>query len=154
MSRTIPPLHQQSIPTLTIHSLHQQYIQILCSHLNQQFVPPYIISKSTTYSVPNHRYLASDSRPQEDPIGCKSARSDRKDANPQDYPQEPAISCYHIVFFVMPFVLSTGLKIISREDAHPIYPRYPRVFLFVCHDLLPTPTSEGLGVSLSSPKNR
>ena len=54
-------------------------------------------------------------------------------AHVQDY----VILCYHIVFCVLPFVLSDvpGPRLISREDAHPMYhpmyPRYSRGFLFV-----------------------
>ena len=49
--------------------------------------------------------------------------------NAQDY----AMSCYHIVFNVLPFMLSDipGPRLISREDAHPMYPQYLRVSLYV-----------------------
>jgi len=60
--------------------------------------------------------------------------------NAQVLAQEYVI-CVIILFFLfchLCYPISAELKTISREDAHLMYPRYPRVFL-ICHDLLPTP---------------
>ena len=63
-------------------------------------------------------------------------RSGQEDAMPnlQDY-----AFCVIILFLLFAFMLSDipGPRLISREDAHPMYPRYLRVFSF-CHDLLST----------------
>ena len=64
----------------------------------------------------------------------RHTRSGQEDAMPniQDY-----VFCVIILFFtVLPFA---ELKTISREDAHLMYPRYLRVFLYMFNDLLPTP---------------
>ena len=80
---------------------------------------------------------------------CPSYRGNPLDAqaqepqagrNAQAHVHDHLMFCYHIGFWVLPFLLSDipGPRPISREDAHPMYPWYLRVFLF-CHDLLPTP---------------
>ena len=50
------------------------------------------------------------------------------------------------------YLISAYPRPISREDAHRMYPRYPRVFS-LCYNILPTPPpnlcERGLGVSLS-----
>ena len=57
--------------------------------------------------------------------------------------------CYHIVFFLfchLCYSISAELKTISREDAHLMYPRYPRVFSFVMiYCPLPHPISVRTG---------
>ena len=67
------------------------------------------------------------------------AQEQQAGRNAQALAQDYAMSCYHTVFCVLPFLLSDipGPRPISRKDAHPMYPRYPRVFP-LCHDLLPT----------------
>ena len=72
------------------------------------------------------------------------AQEQQAGRNAQALAQDYAMSCYHTVFCVLPCLLSDipGPRPISREDAHPMYPRYPRVFFVLfslCHDLLPTP---------------
>ena len=63
------------------------------------------------------------------------------------------ISCYYIDFFLfchLCYSISTIRRPISREDAHRMYPRYPRVFLYVII-YCPLPHQslwERLGVSL------
>ena len=83
----------------------------------------------------------------------RHTRSGQEDATPniQDY-----VICVIILFFLfchLCYPISAELKTISREDAHLMYPRYPRVFLYMFNDLLPTPPpnlyENGLGVSLS-----
>ena len=60
------------------------------------------------------------------------AQEQQAGRNAQDLAQEYAMSCYHIVFRVLSFLLSDipGPRPISREDAHPMYPRYLRAFAF------------------------
>ena len=49
----------------------------------------------------------------------------------------------------MCYTIYTGMKTTSREDAHPMYLRYPRVFLYVMIYCPPPNLCEnGLGVSL------
>ena len=61
------------------------------------------------------------------------AQEQQAGRNAQDLVLEYAMFCYHIVFRVLSFLLSDipGPRPISREDAHPMYPRYLRVFLYV-----------------------
>ena len=72
---------------------------------------------------------------------------------PRHYPRL-WISCYYIDFFLfchLCYSISTIRRPISREDAHRMYPRYPRVFLYVII-YCPLPHQslwERLGVSLS-----
>jgi hypothetical protein len=84
------------------------------------------ICSSYVYYIPNtsaiyNDYSLTDSAtalcyvPQEDPIGCKSAQSSRKDAKPKTMPKTCHL-CYHIVFTVMPFVL---YDICRTEDHKP-----------------------------------
>ena len=87
-----------------------------------------------------------------EPTGCASPGAAGGTHCPRPCPRLCHL-CYHIVFCVLPFVLSDipGPRLISREDAHPMYPRYPRVFLFVMI-YCPLPHQflwERLGVSLS-----
>ena len=59
---------------------------------------------------------------------------------PRHYPRL-WISCYYIGFFCFAICVIRYPPIrrpISREDAHRMYPRYPRVFL-LCYHILPTP---------------
>ena len=84
-----------------------------------------------------------DARAQERPAG----------RNTQVLAQEYVI-CVILLFFLfchLFYLISAELKTISREDAHLMYPRYPRGFIYV-HDLLPTPPpnlcESGLGVPL------
>jgi hypothetical protein len=71
--------------------------------------------------------------------------------NLQDY----AFCVIILVFLIchLCYSISAGLKTISREDAHLLYLRYLRVFLYMFNDLLSTPPpnlcDSGLGVSLS-----
>ena len=64
------------------------------------------------------------------------------------------ILCYYIVFFCFAICVTRYLPLrrhISRENAHRMYPRYPRVFLYVII-YCPLPHQslwERLGVSLS-----
>ena len=59
------------------------------------------------------------------------AQEQQAGRNAQALAQDYAMSCYHTVFCVLPCLLSDipGPRPISREDAHPMYPRYPRVFV-------------------------
>ena len=63
------------------------------------------------------------------------------------------LSYCFLLFCHLCYSISAELKTISREDAHLMYPRYLRVFLYMFNDLLPTPPpnlcENGLGVSLS-----
>ena len=63
------------------------------------------------------------------------------------------LSYCFFLFCHLCYSISAELKTISREDAHLMYPRYLRVFLYMFNDLLPTPPpnlcENGLGVSLS-----
>jgi hypothetical protein len=63
------------------------------------------------------------------------------------------LSYCFLLFCHLCYPISAELKTISREDAHLMYPRYLRVFLYMFNDLLPTPPpnlcENGLGVSLS-----
>ena len=63
------------------------------------------------------------------------------------------LSYWFFCFYYFCYPISTKLKTISREDAHLMYPRYPRGFSFCMSNLLLTPPpnlcENGLGVSLS-----
>ena len=57
--------------------------------------------------------------------------------NIQDY-----VICVSYCFFLLChlcYSISAGLKTISREDAHLVYPRYPRVFLYMPMIYCPLP---------------
>jgi len=58
------------------------------------------------------------------------AQEQQAGRNAQALAQDYAMSCYHTVFCVLPCLLSDipGPRPISREDAHPMYPRYLRAF--------------------------
>jgi hypothetical protein len=71
--------------------------------------------KRTQLPLLAHYSLASDARPQEDPVRCESARSGWKDAKPKTMPKNCHL-CYHIVLTVMPFVL---YDICRTEDNKP-----------------------------------
>ena len=70
----------------------------------------------------------------------RHTRSGQEDAtsNIQEY-----AFCVIILFFFLfchfCYSISAELKTISCEDAHPMYPRYLRVFLYMINDLLSTP---------------
>ena len=116
---------------------HTALITVLSN--KQPFIPDYG-SRLTLPKLPR------------EPTGCASPGAAGGTQRPRPCPRLCHL-CYHIVFCVLPFVLSDipGPRLISREDAHPMYPRYPRVFSFVMI-YCPLPHQslwERLGVSLS-----
>ena len=104
----------------------------------------------------NQQTIAKNSIPRPESTEAHSWRIRSKDAHalgaeggtPRPAPR-PGMPCYvtqdqdilcnviYCVFLLMPFLcyicstISTGMKPISREDAHPMYPRYPRVCLYM-----------------------
>ena len=84
-------------------------------------IPAYPLYHGQLLMLPKPPRTPRDAQAQEQQAG----------RNAQDLAQEYAMSCYHIVFRVLPFLFPDipGTRPISRDDAHPMYPRYPRVFL-------------------------
>ena len=82
--------------------------------------------------IPDHGSRLTLPKLPREPTGCASPGR-QAGRNAQAHAQDYVMFCYHIVFCVLPFLLSDipGPRLISREDAHPMYPRYLRVFLFV-----------------------
>ena len=104
----------------------------------------------------NQQTIANNSIPRPESTEAHSWRIRSKDAHalgveggtPRPAPR-PGMPCYvtqdqdilcnviYCVFLLMPFIcyicstISTGTKPISREDAHPMYPRYLHVCLYM-----------------------
>ena len=112
----------------------------LLQHLIRHNVLLYTIGRIallTCYPINNHlslitahawRYLSYQGNPLD-----AQAQERQAGRNAQAHVHDYVMFCNHIVFCVLPFLLSDipGPRLISREDAHPMYLRYPRVFLFV-----------------------
>ena len=69
------------------------------------------------------------------------AQAQQAGRNAQALAQDYAMSCYYIVFRVLPFLLSDipGPRPVSREDAHLMYPRYLRVFIIFLYVMIYCP---------------
>ena len=127
------PLLQHSYVAILVNTIgHTALITMLSNE--QPFIPDYG-SRLTLPKLPR------------EPTGCASPGAAGGTQRPRPCPRLCHL-CYHIVFCVLPFVLSDipGPRPISREDAHLMYPRYLRVFLFVMiYCPLPRPISVRTG---------
>ena len=96
-----------------------------------------MLSKNNQLSLYHGSRLTLLKLPRE-PTGCASPGAAGGTQRPSPRPR-PCHVCYHIVFRVLPFLLSDipGPRPISREDAHPIVSTLSTCFS-LCHDLLPT----------------
>jgi len=74
--------------------------------------------------------------------GCASSGAAGGTQRPSSRPRICHL-CYHIVFSVchLCYPISAELKTISREDAHLMYPRYPRVFSYMSWFTAHSPTN-------------
>ena len=74
-----------------------------------------------------------------DAHGCASPGAAGGTQRPRSRPRICyVLLSYCVSCFVIFVIRYSRTKTISREDAHPMYPRYLRIFS-LCHDLLPTP---------------
>jgi hypothetical protein len=111
--------------------------------------------KRTQIRLPAHYSLASDARPQEDPIGREIARSGRKDAKPPDYAQELPFMLSYFVYLCTICVVSYNIR--RTKDYKP-RGRAPEIStIFTCFSLyvmiycpLPHPISvrKGWGITV------
>ena len=107
----------------------------------------------TMFPISGKRLPCNHSHDWRTPARCAIPGAARRTPRQTSKTMPFVLSYCFFLFCHLCYSISAELKTISREDAHLMYQRYPRVFLYMFNDLLPTPPpnlcENGLGVSLS-----
>ena len=95
----------------------------------------------TMIPISGKRPPCTHSRDWRTPARCAIPGAARRTPRQTSKNMHFVLSYCFFLFCHLCYSISAELKTISREDAHPMYPRYLRVLLYMFNDLLPTPPS-------------
>ena len=138
------PLHTTSLqPNVTAYLISNIFLSLAISTM--PLVPNILLAFGKRLPCTHSRYWRTPTR-------CATPGAARRTPHQTSKTMSFVLSYCFFLLCHLCYSISAELKTISREDAHLMYPRYPRVFLYMFNDLLPTPPpnlyENGLGVSL------